>query len=398
MWFTPFLKSKAAGKALPKTLQVSTLPSRSETFGQLDRFPQQSRGLLMPTPLEDASLLIGRERQLETLSEALQRWRKGLPTSVALIGPQGSGKTSLINCLDQKAIGKSEVLRCDIPHRLSSQDRVLDFFQRLFQLAAPCESVAQLIEQVMNLAPKIIMMEGGHQVLLRVIGGCRAAEAFFYILLRTRQRHLWMVTCRRLPWENIDRMLGASRYFSHLVDVDCISEEDMRKALALRLEKSGLDVTYCTAEDDLEVCLEKKAHREQSTNDDYYRALLANSGRNFHAALYFMLLGSHYDAASDSLYLRPPDRLDMTFVKTLDHLHLLSLAEIAGHGTLGIREHQQVFRTAYVHSGALLEYLVQVKLAADALRHPNGDGQVFELSPITHHAVTSTLEQLNLIY
>ncbi len=397
--FKPFFKSKAAKKALQKTLQVSSLPGRTETFARLELFPQRSRGLFLPEPLDDPSLLIGREKQLETLSDALQRWREGKPTSVAVIGPQGSGKTSLIQCLDEKDIGdRIVVLRYNIAQRLCNLDRVLDFFHHLFQLDPPCDNLVELSERVVNLEPQIVVLEGGHQVLLRVIGGCQAAEAFFYTLFRTRRKHLWILTCRRLPWANMDMMVGASRYFSHLISADCISEENMRKALALRLEKCGLDVTYCAAEDDFENYRKKRAGQEQSSRDDYHRALLAASGRNFYAALYFMLLGSRYDAATASLYLFPPAPLDLAFVKVLDHLHLLTLAEISGHGTLSIPEHQQIFRTSDIQSRAALEYLLQVKLAAETAAHSNGEGQAFELSPITHHAVTLALEQLNLIY
>ena len=84
MWFKPFFKSKAAEKDLQKPLQVSNLPGRTEMFTRLDRFPQHSRGLFLPEPLEDPSLLIGRKKQLEPLSDALQHWREGQPTSVAV--------------------------------------------------------------------------------------------------------------------------------------------------------------------------------------------------------------------------------------------------------------------------------------------------------------------------
>jgi hypothetical protein len=88
----------------------------------------------------------------------------------------------------------------------------------------------------------------------------------------------------------------------------------------------------------------------------------------------------------------------MSFVKDLDHLLLLALAEIAGHGTLSISEHMQIFRTDEIQSRSALEYLVQVKLAADVEVSTDSHGRIFELSPITHHAVASSLAQLNLIY
>lgn len=398
MWFNAFFKARAAAKAPQKTLQVTTLPGAAEIFAKLKDLPRQSRSLFMPEPLQNSSLLLGREKHFEMLLDALQRWQQGKPASIALIGLQGSGKTSLINCLHEKYTGNRKIIKSDISQRLCTRELVIDFFKRLFNITIPCRNIDELIEQMVSLDPMIIVIEGGHQVLLRVIGGSGAAEAFFYILLRTRLRHLWIMTCRRFAWDNMDRILGAARYFSHLIDVDCISEEDMRNAMALRLKNSGLDVIFCDKDDDFDACREKKARKNQKSADDYYRALLTNSGRNFHSALYFMLLGSQYDTATDSLYLRPADPIDMSFVKDLDHLLLLALAEIAGHGTLSISEHMQIFRTDEIQSRSALEYLVQVKLAADVEVSTDSHGRIFELSPITHHAVASSLAQLNLIY
>lgn len=400
MGFKSFFAGKATvEKASNEALRVSGLPDIAQIFGRLDQFPERSRKMLLPAPLQDESLLIGRDAELARLADALKSWQDGHPTSVVLVGPQGCGKTSLLNCfLNNHLQDQQRVLRCEIEERLVNETHVLDFFRRLFQIDTPEDHPETLIELLLQTEPRTIMVEGGHNVLLRVIGGSKAAEVFLYTLLCTRRQHFWLLTCRRQPWNNMERQLGASRYFSHVIAVDLLSDDSMREALTLRLKNCGLPVTYCLSEEDCEACREHQARQQRTTEDDFNRALLANSGRNFHAALYFLLLCSRYEAINQSLFLWPPDRLDMAFLKEMDRLHLLTLAELAGHGVLSVREHALIFRTSAIESRMVFEYLAQLKLVLPVSDRSEGADTAYELSPVIHHAATSALEQLNLLY
>jgi hypothetical protein len=130
----------------------------------------------------------------------------------------------------------------------------------------------------------------------------------------------------------------------------------------------------------------------------FYRGVLANTGRNLFAALYFLLLCSRYDAEASSMVLWPPGRLDLSFVKGMERFTLLSLAEIAGHGSLTRTEHERIFRTDGVRTGMIFELLEQAGLVG-AVPGEGEDGErPFEISPIVHHVVTTALEKINMIY
>ena len=85
---------------------------------------------------------------------------------------------------------------------------------------------------------------------------------------------------------------------------------------------------------------------EEGREGAFFSAVFANSGVNFSAALYFLLLCSRYEASTRTLFLWPPDHLDMGFIKEMDHLYLLTLAELAAHGVLSVKEHERIFRTS----------------------------------------------------
>jgi len=399
LWLrTLFRRKPTAETKFKSALQVSALATIEQILKRPDSLPESYRKFFLPVPLEDKELLIGRDEQLEKMEKAFRKWQDGHPTSVALIGPQGCGKTSLINCFQQRQSQNQRILRYKMEERLWSEPLVLKFFCRLFQIDPSLDNVETLIARLLQAESQLIVIEGAHNLLLRVIGGRKAAEMFMYVMLCTRQRHFWLLTCRRLPWNNMDRHFGASRYFSHVMAVDSLPEDSLRVALKLRLEKCGLQVVFCLSKEESEQQQKPEANEQGEREDAFYRVVFANSGRNFHAALYFLLLCSRYEENTQSLSLYPPDQLDMAFVKEMDHLHLLTLAELAGHGVLSTTEHEQIFRTVGFQSRIVFEYLEQLNLVEPVVTKNNGNEKAYDLSPVIHHAVTAALEQLNLLY
>ena len=378
-------------------LQVSALPSFMQVSRGLENLPENSRTYLLPLPLDDETMLLGREDQFSQLDEALAHWQKGSHTSVVVVGPQGCGKTSLLKCFQQRSLKDQTVLISDMEERLESETHVLEFFCRLFKIDS-VDNMEALIEQIMEVKPSVILLERAHNLLLRVIGGRRTVETFLYIILCTRQRHFWLITCRQFPWKNLERHVNISRYFSHTIDIAPLSEENLREALTLRLQKCGLALSFCRDAEDARNNTPCKPDEQNETADNFYKGIWSNSGGNFHAALYFMLLCCRFDTITQTLLVWPPDPLDMTFVKQIERFQQLTLAELICHGTLCAKEHAQIFRTLGLRSTITFEYLEQLNILMPVGSRHDGLEKTYDLSPVIHHAVTSELTQLNLLY
>jgi len=393
-----FRRKPALGSLPESTLSLSALPPLEVILKRIENIPKDSLRFFLPSPLEDEGLLLGREEEMNRLEKALKNWEEGHPASVALVGPQGAGKTSLVNCFLGRHPGDWRILRGSLETRIIGEDLVLAFFNRLFLLDPPAADIRTLIDRVLDGEPRIVVVESAHNILLRILGGRRAAELFLYVVLATRPRHFWLLTCRQLPWNSMDRIFQISRFFSHLVPVKPLPEDTLQDALSLRIEGSGLKPFFFDSEEESLRDPKPGEDRNGEKRQAFFKRVFSNTGRNLYAALYFMLLGCRHEADSLSILFWPPERLDVGFLKEMDHLTLLSLAEMAGHGALTVSEHEGIFRTDGVRSRTVFEYLEQAGLIVPDPFGGDGHERSFEISPVIHDHVTAVLEQLNLLY
>jgi len=239
-----FQRKPSINPVAKTSIQIHSLPTIERVLEGPESLPGHVARFFLPKPLETDGLLVGRKTELEQLDDAVGGWADGNATSAILVGPRGSGKTSLINCFLRRQSHAQKVIRRRLDERLRTETNVRAFFCGLFQIDGTGQDVETVIEQLIQAESRMVVLEGVHNLLLRVVGGRKSAELFFYIMMRTRQRHCWLLSCRRLPWDNMDWLFGASHYFSHVIPVDTLSQDNLREALAARLEKCGVEAKF----------------------------------------------------------------------------------------------------------------------------------------------------------
>ena len=86
-------------------------------------------------PIEDRRFLIGRDRELAGLEQALSDWDAGRFAACVFVGARGSGKTSLLNCATGGAFAGREVLRTQFRRRFVAAEAIDDFLRELLGLS-----------------------------------------------------------------------------------------------------------------------------------------------------------------------------------------------------------------------------------------------------------------------
>jgi len=93
-----FQRKPSINPVAKTSIQIHSLPTIKRVLEGPESLPGHVARFFLPKPLETDELLVGRKTELEQLDDAMGSWSDGNPTSAILVGPRGSGKTSLINC------------------------------------------------------------------------------------------------------------------------------------------------------------------------------------------------------------------------------------------------------------------------------------------------------------
>lgn len=374
-------------------LALTDLPSAAALATQSNRLPRLYRRMFELGPLQNREFMVGREQPLEQLEEILARWQQGKTCSVAIIGPEGSGKSSLINCFESEFGAEAPILRRDFKQRLHSEAEVLTLLRQWFEAGEEVNSLTALVTHILARPRCIVIAEEGHNLLLRVIGGRGAVQAFFRVLVATRGHCLWLLSFRKHPWQRLDDQFQISQYFTHQISTLFHDQKQIEAALMLRQRTSGYPLTFLGESEEKD-----QAKAQKSLQETFFRELFEAGGGNIEAALYFWLLCLDYDQETDQLRICTVGKLDHGFLRKLDRLYLFSLAEILCHGGLDPSEHARIFRLDPSKSRLTLDYLQQLTLLEYKPAANTAQGERYVLSPIFYKAVTSTLESMHILY
>lgn len=379
-----------------KLLSLTDLPSAREVLRRSETFPPLHRRLFTLGPLKNREFLVAREEELEVLDDLFSRWEQGQACSLAVIGPEGSGKTSLANCFASEYGAQGELRRLEIDRRLQSPEDVIELFRQGFDIKKPLATLDELIGEMLTRPKGMVLVEGGHNLALRVVGGGRAVEAFCYLLLATRRHFLWLVTFRKVPWERLDYQYRINRFFTHQISTLLAGQQEIRQVLLLRQRISGYPLTFAGGGNGKEIRAGADDGRERENR--FFRELFAASGGNLDAAFHYWLLCLDYDAETESFRACPLGKIDFSFLRELDGDQRFTLAEVLGHGGLSAEEHQRIFHCDPLTGRLRLEYLASLGLL---LTEPakGAAGQVrYRLNPVYYTPVVKTLEAMNILY
>jgi len=376
------------GKTEETLLALTDLPTRSQMLERSESLPPLYRRLFTLGPLRNREFLVAREEEFEELEEVFQRWQSGRTCSLAVIGPEGSGKTSLLNCFENQYGSKGEFWRTEIRGRLRSEAEVFDLFRQWLQPPEEVASLDALIAHLLASPRRILVVEGGHHLALRVVGGHQATRAFLHVLMATRGHCLWLVTFRKFPWNRLDYQIGIGQFFTHQIRTLFHDQQQLREAILLRHRTSGLPILYPEGEGKGASATGGQARAEAA----FFQELFNASSGNIEAAIYFWLLAASYDEAEKALRLSPLSIPEYGFLRALGRDHLFALSEVVSHGNLSVEEYCRIFHKETLEGRLLLDYLVQLRILQ------TDSGGAYSVNPIFLGPSAQTLESLNILY
>jgi hypothetical protein len=385
---------EAFGGKLPTRAAASPVVRRTTLRDTLSlpaskrELPRIYGTLFKLAPIEDRRFLIGRDRELVGLEQALNDWDSGRFAACIFVGARGSGKTSLLNCAASGAFAGREVLRTQFSERSITAEQIDGFLRDLLGLPHDAD-----LEEAFSSRRRILMIEEGERIYLRKVGGFEGACRLMHWIQRTALTTFWILAMNDRSFQVLSAGVRFSRVFSHRINAMSVSRADLENALLERHRLSGLRLEFAPppASDPRISRLRNMVGLEESPQRLYFDSLYQQSGGVFRSA-FELWLSSIERVEGETLKIRQP--LEPAFAPLRGELQqedLFTLLNIQEHGSLEYREMAEVLCEEVEASRARMDRLVTLGLVDKDPEHPG-----FRVRPEAHRFVNAVLRRVNL--
>ena len=316
----------------------------------------------LPLPTGDARF-IERPSARAALEHGFSAWKEGRPTLMALVGPRGCGLTTLLNQVPAWAPPEASISLISLAMRPATTGDALALAATAFGSAIPYDSVDAAAEAINQLPARMILVDNGHFLYSRLMGGGEGIRALQALMVATQGRHLWLLACETQAWRRQCDTSQTDRYFGEVVELSYFEREDFAAFLAARnagLGEPGID------------------------------ALLKVS--RGHPGLALLIVAGVRGGQMQAI----PAPFDESPLRSLARTELLALAEMSAHGALTATELQSIFRRDAQSTSILLHHLRQSGLIVTEPQAGEEHGN--RLQPLLAPEINAYLVRANYLY
>lgn len=365
----------------------------AETQLAIQRLPFVYQRLFEVKPLNDARFFFGREPELSRLNKALINWQKEKFASTIIVGEKGSGSTSLINYFLSNNADEFDIIRCSVLEPISDLDLFFNFLSEILK-EPKFKSAEEIVEYLNNLpTKKIIIIENLQRLFLRKVGGFKVLKVFFEIISKTNKNIFWISTSTIYGWIYLDKTIHAFDYFSYVINLSKLDEEQITNLVSKRHRVSGYNIEYQADESILKSKSFKKLTEEEKQpylSKKYFVELNKFAQSNISLALIFWLRSAK-EIVDDEIKIGSPPYMDYSFLSNLSNDKVFALSVLLLHDGLKEEDHSNIFNVPLDKSRLLF-----------LLMHDDGiivkQNNLFIINPLLYRQIVGLLKSKNIIH
>ena len=377
-----------ARPAVTPVVRRSTLRDTLALPASKSELPAIYGSLFRLAPIEDGRFLVGRDREMAGLEQALKDWDAGRFAACIFVGARGSGKTSLLNCAANGAFAGREVIRTQFEERMITPAAIDAFLRQILDLSPGAD-----LATAFRAKRRILMIEEGERIYLRKVGGFHGAEHLMRWIQKTVSTTLWVLAMNDKAFRVLCAGAQFSRAFSHRINAMNVSRQDLENAILERHRLSGLRLEFAAPPvgDPRVSRIRNWLGLEASPQKLYFDSLYQQSGGVFRSA--FELWSSSIERVEgETLKIRQP--LEPAFAELRNELaqeDLFTLLIIQEHGSLTHEEAADVLYEDPETSRTRMDRLRALGLIENDPEHPG-----LRVRPEAYRFTSDALERVNL--
>ena len=303
---------------------------------KIEGLPILYKNLYKIQPVQDADLFIGRENELKKLKDSYDNWLLGNYSTTALIGEKWGGLTSLISHYIKINQFPHKTYRITITERIYDEIQFIELLNKEIGNQG-IKDIETLIEVLNSLPSKrIIIIEDIQKMFLRTVNGFDGIKVLFKILAWTNKNIFWLVSCTIYAWNFLKQSLSIDDYFSNVVIIEKVQEDQVIEIIKKRNDISGLNVVIEPNGNKLALKKLKglnEADKQAFLFKSYFKELADFSESNISLALLFWLLSTK-EITDNKLIIGHFNTPDLSFVKVMNIDRILVLMALILHDGL----------------------------------------------------------------
>jgi hypothetical protein len=387
----------------------------------LDDLPLVYRHLFSFRPVANPSLLVAREEDLLVVERYVERWRRGLASSLLLTGAQGSGRTSLLNVLRTTTFRTARRHQLDLTERVTSETNFATQVARTLGLRFDATATPTLdaVSRRLRDAPspdrlRVCTIEHLEHTFLSTMDGTGLTRRVLTFFAETDAQVLWVTTMSAAAWQIIQAYEPSAARLVAQHALSDIDRQELESLILRRHQRSGLRLAFEAPDELANPFLTRRLRtaasderRQEILRTDFFDRLFSLCGQNVTLALFYWFRAVRLDEDKATLRVQPLRPVSFDYLDALSLPQAFALKALLEHATLTIEELADVLQVPVAESQALLTALGNALLIAptDAASLLEGSrfttaepGIRYRIRPLVNHPVTRFLRSRNIVH
>jgi len=367
----------------------------TETDQKIQELPKSYRELFDLNKQVDQELYVNASDNIRGVGKAYEAWKQGFPSSVALIGEKGSGKSTLSHLLKEEYFKDEKVINIEIKQSTWKIEQILSLLGSSFEIT-DVNRPETIVNAINARDEKVIVnLEGLQKLYLRNINGFDALDALWLIISETKEKVFWMATCSRYAWEFLNKIEGIETHFTHVFLTDALGEANITSVILNRHNKSVYKLNFEADESTRRSRNYKKRLNDPKAVQEYLKEIyferLADITEGNTSVATILWLRSIKKVERRTITISPFQPVNIETLEILKPETLFTLAAIVLHDTLKVAELCRVLNLTLAQSRVLLSRL---KSRGVLIEEESG----YYLNQLVYRQVLRLLKRRNIIH
>ncbi|WP_409029155.1 AAA family ATPase [Gracilimonas sediminicola] len=310
----------------------------SETDEQIAGLPFIYRRLFDFNKEIDERFYIRKPEQFDRFKKGYELWQNNFPSTFAIVGEKGSGKSLFISLLMEEVLTKHDVIEINFEDTIWTADEITEQVSDALKLDET-QSIEDLIAAIKRKKKRIvIILENIQNCYVRNISGFEAMEQLLLLISETNKEIMWIASTTRYGWLFLDKVLNIADYFTHAVETDNLNAQQIEELILKRHRASGYQLKFLPDDAtkksrNFRKLMDDEEKTQEYLQDRYFEKLAKLSEGNSSIAMIFWIRSiREYD--DSHFYIDPFDFTAINRIDELDSTELFALAAFVLHDSL----------------------------------------------------------------